>query len=329
MARTERPWYWRARRGYYVILNGKRHRLGGDRETAFAQWHALAANATAAPTQHPRQPSVRDLVDAYLASLPGRVSEHYLRGSTYTLSRFRDRCGDLAAAEFTATAFNSVANERAWGQSMRSYAKRRWAAACNWKGIPNPLLGLKTGRIRRRQLTLPTAEQVQRLLDAAPRDLADVLTAMRDTGCRTVEALRVTAAHLKGDRWQFASGKNGEPRTVYLTDRVRDRCRELAAIHPTGPLYRRAGGREWPQYGSALANRFTRLRRRLALGEFGVYALRHLFITDALARGVPISVVAELCGNTAAVIERHYARLRDCGDVLREGLRRIRGDGSG
>ena len=89
---------------------------------------------------------------------------------------------------------------------------------------------------------LPTAEQVQQLLDAAPRPLADVLIAMRDCGCRSIEVLRVTAANLRGDRWQFASGKNGEPRVVYLTERVRARCRELAAIYPTGPLYRREGG---------------------------------------------------------------------------------------
>lgn len=328
MARRERPWWWAARRGWYVIVGGRRHRLGAEKAAAYRAWHAIAARE-AAPHPTPTGPlTVRQLCDGYLAAIAGRVGEHYRRGATYTLRRFRDHCGGFAVEAVTAVEFNAIANARGWGQSMRSYAKRRWAAACNWKGVANPLRGLLTGRVRARRTPLLTDEQVGQLLAAATPDLRDVLVAMADTGCRSSEVRAVTAANLKGDRWQFASGKNGQPRVVYLTDRVRDRCRELAARHPTGPLYRRGSGNPWPQCGSALANRFTRLLRRLRLPLCGVYVLRHRFITDALGRGVPVSVVAELVGNTAAVIERHYNRLRDRGDVLRDGLRRVRGNGA-
>jgi site-specific recombinase XerD len=39
------------------------------------------------------------------------------------------------------------------------------------------------------------------------------------------------------------------------------------------------------------------------------YALRHTYITNALIRGVPVEVLAELVGNTPQVLHRHYAHV--------------------
>lgn len=37
------PWYWKARKGWYVTLRGKRHRLGQDQAEAHARFLALLA----------------------------------------------------------------------------------------------------------------------------------------------------------------------------------------------------------------------------------------------------------------------------------------------
>jgi hypothetical protein len=39
--RPPKPWYWKARRGWYVTLRGKRYRLGADPNTAEARFREL------------------------------------------------------------------------------------------------------------------------------------------------------------------------------------------------------------------------------------------------------------------------------------------------
>src|SRR5690606_38891512 len=42
--------------------------------------------------------------------------------------------------------------------------------------------------------------------------------------------------------------------------------------------------------------------------ETTLYALRHSYISAALKRGTPTKAVAEHCGTSIAMIERHYAK---------------------
>ena len=41
MAKTPRPWYRKARKSWFVIINGQRHNLGRDKKQAFALYHQL------------------------------------------------------------------------------------------------------------------------------------------------------------------------------------------------------------------------------------------------------------------------------------------------
>lgn len=347
MARRERPWYWRVRRAWYVNLNGKRHRLAADKAEAFAAWHRLAGEsdgtesdtdpAIVAPesvTSPGAALTVDALVTRYLAAHAGWAGQHTRQGAVSHLGTLTAAFGKKSVAAVEANDFLTVAKRRRWAPASASAIKRRWAAMCNWAIEQrliesNPLRGMRVagGRRRTRRLILPTTEQVQQLLTVADSPLCDVLEALLDTGCRPSEVFRVTAADLEGDRWRFQAGKNGKPRTVYLTERVRSRCEQLAAIHPTGPLYRMADGSEWPRFTSIPQKEFTKLRQKCGLPVgITLYSFRHLFCTDALSRGVPDSVVAELAGNTPAVLQAHYAHLRDRGDGLRAALWRLRGE---
>ena len=43
MSRVNKPWFWEAKKAWYVKINGKRTRLDKDREEAFRKFHALKA----------------------------------------------------------------------------------------------------------------------------------------------------------------------------------------------------------------------------------------------------------------------------------------------
>lgn len=345
MARPERPWYWRERRAWYVNLNGRRVKLAADKGEAFAEWHRLAADSAGTEFDTGRvpadndpgpsrnaSPTVASLTARYLAAQAVWAGHHARQSAASLLGLLGAGFGGKCVSDVTADDFTSLARRRGWAASTAMTAKRRWAAMCNWAIQQqlidtNPLRGLRLKSPRRsRPLVLPTPDQVATLLARATPAMRDLLEALIDTGCRPSEVFRVTAADLDGDRWRLPTGKNGKPRTVYLTERVRQRCEQLAAAHPTGPLYRMADGHEWPLDAPNAQGLFRRLRLRCGLPPgITLYSFRHLFCTDALSRGVPDSVVAELAGNTPAVLQAHYAHLRDRGDGLRAALKRLRG----
>lgn len=54
------------------------------------------------------------------------------------------------------------------------------------------------------------------------------------------------------------------------------------------------------------------------LEQRGPYALRHTFATEALARGVPLFMLARVMGASAHTIDNHYGHLtREGEDAIR------------
>ena len=54
------------------------------------------------------------------------------------------------------------------------------------------------------------------------------------------------------------------------------------------------------------------------------YMMRHQYITDALARGVPISIIAEVTGTSAEMIARTYSHISEKKSLLLEAVNHIR-----
>ena len=93
------------------------------------------------------------------------------------------------------------------------------------------------------------------------------------------------------------AAKTGRPRIIHLTDRVLEMCRDRAAAQPTGPLFRNSRGNPWSS-AKRITNAFRDLRTKLGLPKTVVpYSLRHQFVSEALAGGVPDTVVAALVGH--------------------------------
>jgi len=54
------------------------------------------------------------------------------------------------------------------------------------------------------------------------------------------------------------------------------------------------------------------------------YAIRHQYITDALARGVPVALVAEMTGTSAEMIARVYSHISEKKSLLLDAANLIR-----
>jgi len=160
---------------------------------------------------------------------------------------------------------------------------------------------------------------------------ADYILALEQTGARPFsEVCKVTAADvdLENGTWTLAKWKNskkqkGKNRVIYLTEPMMDLTRRLMSKHAEGPLFRNNTNTPWSR--QSITWRFRTLGEKLKIEGLTAYAVRHGFITDAMARGVPVAVVAELCGTSIQTIQKAYNHLNVKHDVLREAARKAVG----
>jgi integrase len=117
----------------------------------------------------------------------------------------------------------------------------------------------------------------------------------------------------------------GEPRVVILTPEMVGLTRRLIDKHPEGPLFRNEDGRPWNR--NAVRCRFRRVRKKLNLGgDLVAYLYRHAVATDLLESGAGLAQAAEILGHKGTeMIMRHYQKLKQRRDHLREQVMRARG----
>jgi integrase len=323
-----------------VYLHGRLCRLGKDKEAAFRRFHRLMAEPGERPDPAPDPAlTVRQLVEDYLADLGRRATGRTVYVARCYLKPFPADCGDLAAIRLRKHHVEAVVRKHGrWNATTENHVKSRVVAVFNWavaqELMPsNPVKGLKKPNARSRGAqALVSPEEHAKLIGAAPAYLRDVLLALHDTGARPCEVLTVTAAEFFPDPgvWILEKHKTvhetGSARVIYLTPRLVEVCRELAAKHPEGPLFRRHSGKPFPP-AYYLARLVRRLRKELRLrATITPYSLRHSFATDALAAGVPDAQVAELLGHSGtAMLHKHYSHLTAKARVLRGALEQVRG----
>lgn len=336
MGRKREPRWYPRRGGWYVWVRGKLHRLAvgkGSKEEAWKQYHRLMLEEE--PNRRKEPVSFSVLADLLLDWVKGHRGEltftWYLRHLCSAARSF----GDVMAHEIRPAHVHRWLDRSGWGRSTQHGAITAVKRATRWgvrQGLidSDPLDGLEKPGIARRRL-IPTPDQARMFLDSVDGPFRDLLFLLHETGMRPSEAYRVEASHVDWARSHvvFADHKtssvDGRPRVIYLTTAAMDLLRRLAQAHPEGPLLRNKRGAPWTRH--AVAHRFARLRKRLGMGgEATADALRHLFVTDCLDKGVPIATVAELAGHkSTAMVERHYGHLHERHAHLLDAVSRVRG----
>jgi integrase len=222
-----------------------------------------------------------------------------------------------------------------WSENTQARARAIVLACLNYGTRklnlpPHPLAHVRPGTVGSRERYL-TAEEREKIRGAVKGCFADYILALEQTGARPFsEVAKVTAADVDLEngtwtltKWKNARKKKGVKRVIYLTAPVLEMTKQLAQRHLEGPLYRNNNGNPWTR--QALTARFRALGERLGIADLTAYCVRHCFISDALARGVPVAVVAELCGTSIQTIQKHYNHLNVKHDVLRDALRQAVG----
>jgi integrase len=199
----------------------------------------------------------------------------------------------------------------------------------------DPLAGLKKPkRARRRELVLDSSQWPAVLAAITTPEFRDLAEFLRATGARPGEAFRLEARHVdlaKGvavlNAEEHKTGrKTGGRRQVYFSGRFRPMLERLIREHPAGPIFRNSRGRAWNR--GSVNDQVKRIRGRAGVGrEFIAYALRHLFATDALDRGIPIATVALMLGHAdARMVSTVYSRLDERHEHLRDAIEKVSGD---
>ena len=133
------------------------------------------------------------------------------------------------------------------------------------------------------------------------------------TGARYGELCRLCAVDFdeRAGLIKIAAGKTGKGRTVPLTNDGRIFFRTLAAGKGrTVSLLTRLDGEPW---GESHQHRPIQEACTVAKIEpaIGFHILRHTAASRLVNRGVPMSVIAKLLGNSEAICAKHYAHVAD------------------
>lgn len=273
MSRRPRPWFWQARRAWYVTLEGTRHRLGEEKPAAFQRFYQLM--------QQPKRCQVASqslvaVIDEFLEWVHKHRAPSNYEGYRYRLQRFVERWPNLRPDELRPWHVQQWADAFDISQTTRRNYLRavkrclRWAKQQGYIDA-NPIAEMTLPSAENREVMIRPAE-FERLLEFVPEGaFRDLLLVTWDTGCRPQEILKVTANHvdLMHARWVFKKSEakmKRKVRVVYLSERALSITKRLMAEHPSGALFRNSRGRPWTT--CAVNCRFKQLRIRMGMETF-------------------------------------------------------------
>jgi len=168
---------------------------------------------------------------------------------------------------------------------------------------------LKTFRsVSAARILFLTDKQIKSLLEKNKGAIHNLLKAGILTGARYGELANAKVKDfIAKDGTLHLSGKTGA-RTVYLSDEAVTFFKELTKLKtPEAYILIKDDGTQW---GESHQSRPVReaVRKTKLPSETVFYSLRHYHISKALLAGIPAQVVAENCGTSIRMLEKHYGK---------------------
>lgn len=150
-----------------------------------------------------------------------------------------------------------------------------------------------------------TPEEEKRLLASSAKHLRPLITFALDTGGRRSELLRLDWRQVDLDRnvVTFTKTKNGEDRSIRLTDRAK---LILKGLDPkdSGPVFT-YGGKAFREFKHS----FDTAREKAKLENFRFHDLRHTFASRLVQKGIPLYEVMHLTGHKSLEMVQRYSHL--------------------
>ncbi len=291
---------------------------------------------------------VQTVCDLYLRHISTRKTPRTFKIRKQFLQPFVDAHGKTLIRSLTRNMVDAWLDDmRQWRTHPSTGHPTRWTngsvrfavasiqAALNWaasSGLTtrNPLGAMPAPRPHskgREALTGRNPEERaanhQTILSAATGHFRPFIICLEATGCRPGELVHATAAdfdagigaivyHAEDNRLEHEhshkTAGRGKDRVILFTGEALEIVKAMAKKYLTGPLFRTRGGkRGWAL--NEVMRRFRLIRAATGIPRLTAYSYRHTFATSWLEQGKSIDVLAELLGNTPAIIRKHYSHL--------------------
>lgn len=352
MSRKSGVWFWRKRNQYMTTIRRKQYNLGVkgpksperkalalDRLAALVDRLEQSCTGNPGPQgalpENPALLTISRACDEFLAEAKrkhqqGSLTAGALRHYTRPLASLSAELGSRPVREVKPAELESWACKPTWGDTTRH----------TYLGVVLMVLrphapGLKVLRPSPRSRgadCVLTDEQFALLLAEVRRcrcknDLAELLLTLRSTGARPQEIAPLAVADVDWVNKLVRLGKHktgrktGAPRLIRLNSDALAVLEQQRARYGTGLLFRNACGRAYSN--TAIAYRLRPASARLGTRVIA-YGLRHGFATEALVKGVPSALVAELLGHKGTkMLETHYSHLGDRARELQDAVERL------
>ena len=318
--RTPKPWWHAQKKQWCCKIANRLYTLGEDYEDAVKAFHRLRGEVVPRIV-HVKALTVLAVLEHYLDRQQARTSERNYQWCLDTCTSFYKHVGDIAAADLKPHHLTSWVSSQAWSDSTK---RRRMVCIqsafiyADRQGIhrPNPIAWVDKPSYTPRQ-DIVDANLWREVVSRASGDFRPLLAFSAATGCRPQEATAIEARHVSPDyrvvlyQRQESKGKR-KPRIIYVPWTVRGDLWARCLVYPSGPLFRNQRGNRFTKDSVNCAFRRIREAIKRDTGKdvrVNHYMLRHTWVTGALAKGIPVAIVAELAGHSPEMALGNYGHL--------------------
>src|SRR5690348_13824620 len=131
MGRNPSPWYWRARKGWYVTIDGRRHRLGRQKAESIVRFYQLLAGVDVT-VDHVTALRVDHLCAEFLGQGTVGLARSTRLWYGRHLDSFVDACGLMPSTTVRPIDVTRWLNGHTWSESTRRGAVTAVKRAFRW-----------------------------------------------------------------------------------------------------------------------------------------------------------------------------------------------------